>query len=276
MSRGSRLFPALSGMYRLARRSGLLDVPWFRSFYARAYFTYKRHIEDPFAGLVRARPELFAGGHILDVGANIGYTAALFLEVLSPGFRIYAFEPDESNLLSLRETIRSRHAAEAIVPVACAVGDVEGQGELWHNPAHPGDHRLVTPASARGTSDRGTTAVAVRTLDAFLESEGQGAAPIAFVKIDVQGSETAVLRGMERSVARCSRAVVAFEYDPAQMRSLGFDPSLAVAFFAGRGYHLHVLRRDGSLEPTNERELALGVRVRGYLDLVASSRELVR
>lgn len=276
MSRGSRLFPALSGMYRLARRTGLLDAPWFRPLYARAYFTYKRHIEDPFAGLVRSRPDLFAGGHILDVGANIGYTAALFLEVLSPGFRIYAFEPDESNLASLRETIRSRHAAEAIVPVPCAVGDVEGQGELWHNPAHPGDHRLVTPASARETSGGNTSAVAVRTVDAFLESEGLGAAPIAFVKIDVQGAETAVLRGMERSVARCPRAVVAFEYDPAQMRSLGFDPSQAVAFFAARGYNLHVLRKDGSLEPTDGLRLALGVRAQGYLDLVASTRELVR
>jgi hypothetical protein len=113
-------------------------------------------------------------------------------------------------------------------------------------------------------------------VDGFLESEGQGASPIAFVKVDVQGAESAVFRGMERSLARCPRAVVAFEYDPAQMRSLGFDPAVAVAFFAGRNYRLHVLRKDGGLEAMDEPRLALAVGARGYLDLVASRRELFR
>ena len=89
--------PVLSRVYWLARRTGLLDVGWFRRGYARAYFAYKRYIEDSFEGLVRRRPELFGGGHILDVGANIGYNSALFLDVLGPGFRIYAFEPDGAN-----------------------------------------------------------------------------------------------------------------------------------------------------------------------------------
>lgn len=275
MSRGSSLFPALSGMYRLARGIGLLRLAWFRRLYARAYFAYKRHLEDPFAGLVRARPDLFAEGHILDVGANIGYTAALFLDVLSPGFKVYAFEPDAANLVSLRESVRARHAEGRIVPVPCAAGDVDGEAELWHNPAHPGDHRLVTPASARQASAGDTTPVAVRTLDGFLEAEGQAGSPIAFVKVDVQGTEIAVFRGMERSLARWPRTVVAFEYDPAQMRSLGFDPALAVAFFASRGYRLHLLRKDGALEPIEEPRLALSAGAQGYLDLVASTRELV-
>ena len=138
---------------------------------------------------------------------------------------------------------------------------------LWHNPAHPGDHRLVTPASAWQASAGNTTPVAVRTLDGFLEAEGQGSTPIAFVKVDVQGAELAVFRGMERSLTRWPRAVVAFEY--------GFDPALAVVFFASRGYQLHVLRKDGALEPIAEPRLALAVGTQGYLDLVASARELV-
>jgi FkbM family methyltransferase len=275
MSGGSRLFPALSGLYRLARGTGLLDLPWFRGLYTRAYFTYKRHLEDPFAGLVRSRPELFAEGHILDVGANIGYTAAIFLEVLSPGFKIYAFEPDEWNLRALRETVRARHAEGRIVPVPCAAGDVDGEAELWHNPAHPGDHHLLTPAARRTVADEQTTRVAVRTLDGFLASEGQGMSAVAFIKIDVQGAELAVFRGMALSLERCPQAVVAFEYDPAQMRSLGFDPAVAVAFFASRGYRLHILRKDGSLEPADEPRIAAALHGRGYVDLVASARELV-
>ena len=44
---------------------------------------YKRLVEDPFAALVRARPELFTGGEIIDVGANVGYTAQVFARALS-------------------------------------------------------------------------------------------------------------------------------------------------------------------------------------------------
>jgi FkbM family methyltransferase len=267
--------PVLSGLYWLARRTGLLDVGWFRHSYARAYFAYKRYLEDPFAGLVRRRPDLFGGGHILDVGANIGYDSALFLDVLSPGFRIYAFEPDEANFTALAETIRGRHAEGRIVPVRSAVGDQEGETDLWQNPSHPGDHRLATPAfRARSRTGLPTTRVRIQTIDGFLDSQGEGTSPVAFIKIDVQGAEPAVCRGMERTLLRCPGAVVAFEYGPREMSSLGFDPASLLEFFSSRGYFLFLLREDGRLECPDAALLRARVEARGYVDLLASRKEI--
>jgi FkbM family methyltransferase len=267
--------PVLSGFYWLARRTGLLDVPWFRRGYARAYFAYKRYLEDPFAGLVRRRPELFGGGHILDVGANIGYDSALFLDVLSPRFRIYAFEPDEANFTALGETIRERHAEGRIVPVRSAVGDQDGETDLWRNPSHPGDHRLATPAFlARFRTGLPTTRVRIQTIDGFLESQGEGSTPVAFIKIDVQGAEPAVCRGMERSLQRCPGAVVAFEYGPRELASLGFDSGALLEFFASRGYSLYLLRGDGGLDRADPVPLRASVEARGYVDLLASRRRI--
>jgi FkbM family methyltransferase len=267
--------PILSGAYWLARETGLFRIGWFRRTYARAYFAYKGHLEDPFEGLVRRRPDLFKGGHILDVGANIGYNSALFLRALSPGFRIYAFEPDASNLTILQETILDYRAEGTIIPVPSAVGDFDGEAELWRNPSHPGDHRLATPAFRMRIGARPETSrVRIQTIDGFLESQGQGSSPIAFVKIDVQGAEPAVFRGMERSLARCPAAVVAFEYGPSEIRSLGFDPAPTLEFFTGRGYFLYLVQKDGDLRRFETTALEKAVDARGYVDLLGTSTEI--
>jgi len=265
---GFRILPLLSQAYALARRTRLLETRWFRRVYRRAYFSYKRHLEDPFEGLVRSRPDLFAGGHILDVGAHIGYTATLFHRGLSSGFRVYAFEPDPANFEILTDTIRRHGASEAIVPVAAAVGDRDGEADLWRNSQHPGDHRLATTAF-RDWAGAPLETVPVRlwSLDGFLAAEGDGL-PVAFVKIDVQGSEPAVCRGMEGTLRRCPQAVVAVEYAPPELRAQGYDAAELVAFFRGRGYGVHVLHKNGSLEPIASGAPPVPVEGRGYLDLL--------
>jgi FkbM family methyltransferase len=267
-----RVLPVLSGVYSVARRTRLLDALWFRSLYVRAYFYYKRRLEDPFEGLVRSRPDLFRGGHVLDVGAHIGYTAALFHRALSPGFHVYAFEPEPSNLALLGETIRASGATGVVVPVGAAVGDREGEVELWRNPRHPGDHRLAT-AAFRGWAGMPlkTVTVPLWSLDGFLRAEGDRA-PIAFIKIDVQGFEPAVCRGMEESLRRCPRAAVAVEYSPRELRAQGFDAAGLPEFFLARGFQMHVLRKDGSYESALPESLETLARGRGYLDLLMLPR----
>jgi len=77
--------------YNLARKARLLELPWFRRAFVSSYFIYKQHYEDPFMELVRRIPGIFRNGDILDIGANIGYTAWVFAGALRPGARVYAF-----------------------------------------------------------------------------------------------------------------------------------------------------------------------------------------
>ena len=270
MSWAFRLLPALSVAYSLARRSKLLGAPWFQSLYVWAYFSYKRHLEDPFDGLVRLRPNLFRGGHILDVGAHIGYTSSLFRRVLTPGFRVYAFEPDPSNVQLLRRTVRACRAEGVIVPVAAAVADRDGVADLWQNPRHPGDHRLASPAFREWAADpSGGIQVPLWSLDGFLRAQGD-TSPVAFVKIDVQGSEPAVCRGMEELLARCPGVTVAVEYAPLELRSQGFTPESLLDFFRSREWRVYVLKKDGSFVPAPAGSLDAAIQARGYLDLLCS------
>jgi FkbM family methyltransferase len=268
MSWAFRLLPALSSVYSLARRGRLLERSWFRRLYVRSYFLYKRRLEDPFAGLVAARPDLFRHGNILDVGAHIGYTTSLFLPALTPGFSLYAFEPDPDNHAVLVETVGRLPAHEAAVPVPAAVGERDGVADLWRNPRHSGDHRLATPTFVRGIGPAPeTTRVPLWSLDGFLADRGDDR-PAAFVKIDVQGYEPAVLRGMDALLARSPRLAIAVEYSPRELRSLGFTAADLLDPLRGGGFSLHVLRQDGRFDPARAGPIEVETTGRGYLDLL--------
>jgi len=225
-------------LYALAERSGALRFPPIEWLFVRSYFAYKRLFEDVFARLVRERPELFRGGHIVDVGANAGYTARVFARAIEAPYRVYAFEPEETNFRRL-----TRFAGDdRIVPIHSAVGDREGTVTLWHNANHPGDHRVLQRVEG---SDPSVWTVAVTTIDELARTLTH---PIRFIKIDVQGYEPAVLRGMRETLR--GDVVVALEFCPQMIRESGFQPD--EVFDLLRGFDIE----------------RLGDESRGYVDLL--------
>src|SRR5258707_12618258 len=92
--------------------------------------------------LIRHRPELFLKGDILDIGANIGYTACLFASAASPSAKVYAFEPDRESYNTLVEEIQRRHLPAIIEPLPIAAGSEVGSVVLWHNKDHTSHHRV--------------------------------------------------------------------------------------------------------------------------------------
>jgi len=64
--------------------------------------------------LVRRQPKLFQNGDVLDIGANIGYTSAVFAGALKPDSKVYAFEPDQLSYGLLEEVIRRKKLSGAI------------------------------------------------------------------------------------------------------------------------------------------------------------------
>lgn len=238
-----------------------------RRVFVSAYFAYKRWIEDAFAGLARRRPELFRGGEILDVGANVGYTATVFAGACDPGARVHAFEPEARNFAVLDEVARRSRAAGRIVPVRAAVGSQEGVARLWVNRAHHADHRVLTDAfAARQAGPPESEQVPLVSLDAYVRDAE--IARVAFVKIDVQGYELEVCRGMAGLLARHPRLAIAVEYAPDQQREMGFDPEAVNRFLAERGYLPHLLGDGGRADPVRGDALDAAARRDGYVDLL--------
>ena len=235
---------ALLTAYETANRRGWLDSHVAEVVFQRGYFAYKRLVEDPFAKLAAARPELFGGGEVIDVGANIGYTACLFARALEAPHRVHAFEPEERNFRWLEHAIERAGLTERVDAHRAAVGAREGTIDLWHNAAHHGDHRIATDA-LRAVRDEPTQSVPLTTVDAYVASIGSP--PIAFIKIDVQGYEPEVLRGMRETLAANPRVHVAVEMMPSALEELGFPADEFLHDLAAALPHTAILERDGRL-----------------------------
>lgn len=259
--------------YNVARRVGLLDLGWFRRIFLLAYFLYKRWYEDPFLSLVKCHPELFQGGDVLDIGANIGYTASVFAAALQPSAKVYAFEPDQASFNTLREVIQHKNLGASVEILQMAVGSSDGTLEFWHNDEHSADHRVVTPQFNSLELDRSKVmTVPVTSIDSFVAS--RGLANISFVKIDVQGYELAVCQGMKQTLQAFPQLCVAFEYAPDGMRELGFDSAVLLQFFRKAGYQLYVLTRRGLRFAGDDASIDLAAKPSGYVDVLCSKKTL--
>jgi FkbM family methyltransferase len=260
----------LLGAYRVMGPRLLATAAGRRAFVG-AYFLYKRWVEDPFARLSRRRPELFRGGHVLDVGANVGYTATVFAGAVDPGRQVHAFEPERRNFAMLEEVVTRRGLVGRVVPVCAAVGATGGAADLWRNNSHHGDHRILTETlraelGAPLAADR--ERVPMVALDAYVRANGLEG--IAFIKIDVQGFEMEVLRGMQGLLAANPEARMVLEYSPSQMRQLGLDPAALLEDLEVQGFCLTRLARDGTLHDVHRSDLLSLDGPLAYVDLFAS------
>jgi FkbM family methyltransferase len=260
--------------YAYASRHGWLDHPWAKRLFREAYFLYKKHYEDPFSRLVKLHPELFRGGHVVDAGANIGYTAACFASVVDSDRFVYAFEPEETNFRELVRTAGRASTRGRIRPVRKALGDGAGTLDLWVNQDHHADHRIITEALEKSAVDLGRRElVEAVSLDDFARQEcitGR----IRFVKIDVQGYELPVCLGMREAMDLNPDLSVAIEYSPEHLEALGFKAAALLSFFRERHFHAYALsRRRGAplLRPWDWSTID----VEGYMDIVFCRRRLL-
>jgi FkbM family methyltransferase len=268
MSLRGRVVEGLHSAYGLANRLGVLDNAVLSDLFVRAYFAYKR-LDDPFAALTRRQPDLFRGGHVLDVGANVGYTASVFARGLAPGFKVFAFEPERQNFERLGRTMRRLRLADRVEAVHAAVGAAEGTVGLWRDVRHPAGHRITTDAFRAGRGVAASDTVPLLSLDGFTRERGIASA-VCFVKIDVEGYEPLVCEGMAATVATSPRLVAAVEYSPWAMGQMGFRPESVLDFFHTRGFVIHVLHADGGLEVFDARRSERHLDGRLYVDLLCA------
>jgi FkbM family methyltransferase len=134
------------------------------------------------------------GGTFIDVGANIGYVSIHAARAMGPAGRILAFEPGPAYVRL------EKHMAQ--VPLAKCFQLALG--------AEPGSLTLHVPGATAYRNfnvsvvpQRGAIPVVVpqRRLDDVLDEEG--VEHVDLVKIDVEGSEAAVLKGAPSLNRRC-------------------------------------------------------------------------
>lgn len=178
----------------------------------------------------------------VDVGANVGYFTCFAAKVCR---RVYAFEMDERFGKMLLESVKLNQL-DNVELVQSAVGAQAGEVQY-----RPGDMpHLSNPASRnRG----GMVTVPMVSLDAFFGERGEHP---TLLKIDVQGAETMVLRGMTRLLDE-DRPRLLIEVHPELLQDLGSHARepLDILLEAGyRIYEIEGLRDQSQLDDMREVE----------------------
>ncbi|MCC7363144.1 MAG: FkbM family methyltransferase [Dehalococcoidia bacterium] len=146
------------------------------------------------------------GGVFYDVGANVGYFSMLAARAVGPSGHVYAFEPVP--WISDRIGVHCRLNGFANVrTLPVAVADAYGTSRLRVT-AHPGGATL----EGHGQPSDGLEWLDVPTVSVDGVIRAAGLRRPDVVKIDVEGAELAVLRGMRSCLAKYGPVVV-FEID---------------------------------------------------------------
>jgi FkbM family methyltransferase len=191
----------------------LMEVPAERAWAFPGGAYYERNIDYWFERLLgETRPAV-----VYDVGANIGYYA---LRAAQAGAQhVYAFEPASATFDVLKRNL-SRNRLGSATALRYAVSDTVGEGRLTLY-----DSSGINTLTPRQESEpyagvTGTESVEVVTLDMLVGE--RGLMPPSVLKIDVEGSELAVLRGA-RVLLEQARPHVIVEYNYDAAHELGYD-----------------------------------------------------
>ena len=180
-------------------------------------------------------------GVFLDIGANIGVFSLCIGSL--PGIEVMAFEPEPLNFQRLGRNIATNREAR-VRPFNLACGDIHGSSLDF---SVPFDGNRGVPFVGRYENPP-IFALELRvpcvTIDRFLEQEG--IKEIAGFKIDVEGYELEVLRGMEAMLRNSPNCCGLVEMH-CHVREV--SPPAVKSLLEGAGFSLQEITREGALLP---------------------------
>lgn len=184
---------------------------------------------------------LMQPGHtVIDLGAHIG---TFSLAAAAWGCRVVCVEPSPSNVALLNASV-NRNRFKNVRVVTAAVSDSPGTVEF----VQAGPYGLVANPAINAPVIRVPT-MTVDELVAELEWER-----VDFIKMDVEGSEVAAVRGMSGLLVRADAPAILCEANGHTLRLLGETPNSLTAQLEQFGYR-NFLVESGQLVPVQSGDL---------------------
>jgi FkbM family methyltransferase len=198
------------------------------------------------------------GMTVIDVGANAGLITRHFCRLVGEKGRVFSFEPDplvfrflefNTRLFSNKELIQSA-VSDNHEPIQLHLNSCSSLGNSLFNKSK----------SAESVS------VSCISLDEFLKSRGDPIVDV--IKIDTEGAELSVLRGMRQTVARLPALKIIIEYCPQNLNGAGVKPQAVLDELRSHQFRLQIIQNDGSLKKIDGDDVPAGdFNPNGYVNL---------
>lgn len=179
-----------------------------------------------------------AGDAFVDVGANIGYFSVLTSRLVGPTGNVVAIEASPSIFLVLEANL-ARNGITNVRAVNLAASDRDGRVTVFAGPAS--NRALASTVPTKGLEPE--SEVEARPLADILTEAELGRARL--VKIDVEGGEFAVVRGLARALETMRPDVeLVVEVSPSSLARQGEGAEELVSLLRQRGFNVYRLEND--------------------------------
>lgn len=163
------------------------------------------------------------GMTVVDIGANLGYFSLLMGDLVGPTGRVVAFEPNPRMAERARRSAHVNGFAGITQVHEVALSDHSGDTMMFVPPTEPKNAHF-----SQAMGREGEIRVRVQRADAFdaiLDAD--------FIKIDTEGAEEMVWRGMDGILRRDRPLTVFLEFTPARyLDAAAFLDSILAGGFA--------------------------------------------
>ena len=194
--------------------------------YRPLYFAYKKR-EDMFEIQV-INSILEKGQTVLDIGANIGFYTGIFSDIVGPGGRVHAFEPDVLNYSHLSRTFDGKNN---VVLRQKAVSEKTETLKIYTSKLLNVDHRTYPIEQYESSYD-----IEAVSIDDYVA----GSFKIDFIKMDIQGNEVKALRGIKKTLDAC-KPVILTEFWPSGLKQAGDSANDFLSLVQSYSYQIYQL-----------------------------------
>jgi FkbM family methyltransferase len=167
------------------------------------------------------------GFTVLDIGAQVGYYTLIMAKLVGDKGKVIAFEPEPSNFALLKKNVEINGYGNIIL-VNKALSNTNTKGKIYLNPINLGDHRIFDSGDDRQSFD----IECIKFDDFFSEFTDK----IDFIKMDIQGSEFAVMLGMQEVLNKNSKLEIISEFSPVCITAAGFETEEYLKFMEDKGF----------------------------------------
>jgi FkbM family methyltransferase len=175
------------------------------------------------------------GMGVVDLGANIGYYTLLASRLVGDSGKVYAFEPDPTAHSYLLRNIEA-NGCRNVAAFRKAVSNKGGVMTLIRDP-------LGSESFLQDRGKNGLEVVETVTMDRFFAKEGWP--PIHLVKMDVEGSEKAVLEEMRELRRKNPLVQIIMELNSAALQRAGTNREELASALEALGFHMgYVIEKD--------------------------------
>ena len=196
------------------------------------------------------RALLRPGDACADVGANVGLLTVAMAFAVGPSGRVWAFEPEARVRAQLARTLHLNGLRQVALSGA-AVGAQAGRLTFNQSPVI-GHSSLYALPDEEQAQARPVEVEVVRLDDVVPVGTA-----LAAVKIDVEGAELDVLRGMARVAADSPDLAVVAEFGPSHLARVGIVAADWFAAFTARGLEPRLIAEPtGTVSPVTVADLA--------------------